>query len=155
MKCLFCNFEETQVIDTRVSDDKLTIKRRRRCINCDKRFNTLEAIEFQMPAIIKSNGTRQDYDETKIRSSFVKALHKRPVSLILVDQAINTIRQQILSLGEREIPSRLLGDMVMQELAKLDKVAYIRFASIYRSFKDITDFSEIIEQCEVQTTDNK
>ena len=146
MKCIFCNFEETQVIDTRVSEDKLTVKRRRRCMQCDKRFNTLEKIEFQMPAIIKSGGTRQEYDEDKIRSSFIKALHKRPVSLILVDNAIDTIRQKVLSLGEREVESRLIGDMVMAELAKLDKVAYIRFASIYRSFKDVTDFSEIIEQ---------
>jgi len=146
MKCLFCSFEETQVIDTRISEDKLIIKRRRRCMNCDKRFNTLEKIELQMPAVIKSDSTRQDYAEEKIRSSFVKALHKRPVSLIMVDNAIDTIRQKILSLGEREIESRLIGDMVMTELVKLDKVAYIRFASIYRSFKDVIDFSEIIEQ---------
>jgi len=146
MKCLFCNFEETQVIDTRLSDDRLTVKRRRRCVQCDKRFNTLEKIELQMPAIIKSDGTRQEYAEEKIRSSFMKALHKRPVSLIMVDNAIDAIRQKILGLGEREIDSRLIGDMVMIELAKLDKVAYIRFASIYRSFKDVTDFSDIIEQ---------
>ncbi len=146
MKCLFCNSEDTQVIDTRLSEDRTTIKRRRRCMNCDKRFNTLEKIDLQMPAIIKSNGTRQEYEEEKIRTSFMKALHKRPVSLLLVDNSINTIRQKILSLGEREIYSRLIGDMVMSELAKLDKVAYIRFASIYRSFQDITDFSEIIEQ---------
>ena len=115
-------------------------------MNCDKRFNTLEKIDLQMPAIIKSNGTRQEYEEEKIRTSFMKALHKRPVSLLLVDNSIDSIRQKILSLGEREIYSRLIGDMVMLELAKLDKVAYIRFASIYRSFQDITDFSEIIEQ---------
>lgn len=146
MKCLFCNSEDTQVIDTRLSEDRTTIKRRRRCMNCDKRFNTLEKIDLQMPAIIKSNGTRQEYEEEKIRTSFMKALHKRPVSLLLVDNSIDSIRQKILSLGEREIYSRLIGDMVMLELAKLDKVAYIRFASIYRSFQDITDFSEIIEQ---------
>lgn len=150
MKCLFCNFEETQVIDTRISDDKLTIKRRRRCMNCDKRFTTLEKIELQMPSIIKSDGNRQEYLEEKIRSSFIKALHKRPVSSLLVDQAIDTIRQTILSLGEREITSRQIGDMVMAELAKLDKVAYIRFASIYRSFEDITDFSEIIKQVRLE-----
>jgi len=146
MKCLFCNFEDTQVIDTRLSDDRLTIKRRRRCTNCDKRFNTLEKIDLQMPAIVKSNGTRQDYDETKIRNSFVKALHKRPVSLLLIDEAIDHIRQTVLNLGEREIDSRLIGDMVISELSKLDKVAYIRFASIYRSFQDVTDFSNIIKQ---------
>lgn len=146
MKCIYCSSDDTQVIDTRINDDKTVIKRRRRCLNCDKRFNTLEKIDVQMPAIIKSNGTRQEYDEDKIRKSFVIALHKRPVSLILIDNAINTIRQKALALGEREIYSRLIGDMVMQELAKLDKIAYIRFASVYRSFKDITDFSELIQQ---------
>lgn len=146
MKCLFCNFEETQVIDTRVSDDRLVIKRRRRCLNCDRRFNTLESIEVQMPAVIKADGTRQEYIETKIRSSLIKALHKRPVSHVLVDQAIDTIRQKILNLGEREISTSLIGDLVMTELEQMDKVAYIRFASIYLSFKDANDFSRIINQ---------
>ncbi len=145
MKCPFCNYEETQVIDTRISEDKLTIKRRRRCSKCDKRFNTFEKIELQMPMIVKNNGTRQEYDDNKIRSSFMKALHKRPVSIMLVDNAIEIIRQKLLSVGEQEVSSRLIGDMVMAELAKLDKVAYIRFASIYRSFQDITDFSDIIK----------
>ena len=99
-----------------------------------------------MPAVIKSNGMREDYIEDKVRASFMLALHKRPVSLILVDQAIDVIRQQILAIGDREIHSRLIGDMVMAELAKLDEVAYVRFASVYRRFKDITDFSDIIKQ---------
>ena len=146
MRCLFCNYEDTQVIDTRLNEDRTIVKRRRRCMNCDRRFNTLETVDLQMPAIIKSNGTRQEYEEDKIRQSFMKALHKRPVSLVLVDNAIDMVRQKILALGEREINSRLIGDMVMTELAKLDKVAYIRFASVYRSFQDITDFSAIIEQ---------
>lgn len=146
MKCLFCNCEETQVIDTRLGEDKLSVKRRRRCLQCEKRFNTLEKIELQMPTVVKSNGTREDYDEQKIRLSFAKALHKRPVSSILIDNAIDSIRQKILTLGEREIESRLIGDIVMKELAKLDKVAYVRFASIYRSFQDITDFTDIIKQ---------
>lgn len=145
MKCIFCNFEETQVIDTRVSEDKLVIKRRRRCTNCDRRFNTLEKIDIQMPAVIKSDNTRQEYMEQKIYNSMVKALHKRPVSLILVDKATDAIRQKVLNLGEREIESRQIGDLVMQELFLLDKVAYVRFASIYLSFKDIDDFSAIID----------
>ena len=145
MKCPFCNYEETQVVDTRIGDDKLTIKRRRKCIKCDKRFNTFEKIDLQMPMIVKNNGIRQEYSDDKLRSSFIKALHKRPVSIMLVDSAIEIIRQKLLSLGEQEVSSRLIGDMVMNELAKLDKVAYIRFASIYRSFQDITDFSEIIK----------
>ena len=151
MKCIFCNFDDTQVIDTRISDDKLSIKRRRRCTKCDRRFNTLEKIELQMPTVIKSSNTREDYSEEKLKNSVRKALHKRPVSSILFDQALDSIRQKILTIGEREISSRLIGDMVMTELAKLDKVAYIRFASIYRSFKDVTDFSEIIEQLHKNT----
>lgn len=146
MKCSFCNCDDTQVIDTRLSEDKMIIKRRRRCNICDKRFNTLEKVDLQTPAVIKSNGTRQEYNEEKIRASMMLALHKRPVSLLLVDDAIDVIRQKILNLGEREIKSRLIGDMVMEQLSKLDKVAYIRFASIYRSFEGITDFSDIIEQ---------
>ena len=146
MKCFFCSSEETQVIDTRLSEDRSIVKRRRRCLNCDKRFNTLEIIELQVPSVIKSDGRREEYNETKIKYSFTKALHKRPVSLILVDQAIDSVKQELLSLGLREVESRIIGELVMQELQKLDKVAYIRFASIYRSFQDITDFSEIIEQ---------
>ena len=146
MKCFYCNYEDTQVIDTRLSDDRMVVKRRRKCSNCDKRFNTLEKVDLQMPAVIKSNGMREDYIEDKVRASFMLALHKRPVSLILVDQAIDVIRQQILAIGDRVIHSRLIGDMVMAELAKLDEVAYVRFASVYRRFKDITDFSDIIKQ---------
>lgn len=146
MKCFFCNSEDTQVIDTRISEDKTTIKRRRKCLNCDMRFNTLEAIELQMPSVIKSDGIREEFDDNKVKNSFTKALHKRPVSLILVDNSISIIRQEILSLGLREVDSRIIGELVMRELKNLDMVAYIRFASIYRSFTDITDFSEIIEQ---------
>lgn len=146
MKCFYCNYEDTQVIDTRLSEDRMVVKRRRRCSSCDKRFNTLEKVDLQMPAVVKSNGMREEYLEDKIRASFMLALHKRPVSLVLVDEAIDIIRQKILAIGDREIQSRLIGDMVMAELAKLDQVAYIRFASVYLSFKDITDFSDIIEQ---------
>lgn len=146
MKCPFCNTDDTQVINTRISEDRLVIKRRRQCISCGKRYNTLEKIEFQMPSVVKTDGSRQDYDPDKIKNSFVKALHKRPVSSVLVDHAIDTIVQKILSIGVREINSSALGEMVMEELAKLDKVAYIRFASIYRSFNDLTDFNTIIRQ---------
>jgi len=151
MKCFYCNFEDTQVIDTRLSDDRMVVKRRRRCTNCDKRFNTLEKVDLQMPAVVKSNGMREEYLEDKVRDSIMLALHKRPVSLILVDEAIDSIRQKILAIGDREIQSRLIGDMVMAQLAKLDQIAYIRFASVYRSFKDITDFSDIIEQVNKRT----
>lgn len=146
MKCPFCNSDDTQVIDTRLSEDKMVVKRRRKCSVCEKRFTTFEKIELLFPVVVKSNGTRQEYEEAKIRLSFMKALHKRPVATHLVDDAIEAVRQQILMYGEREIFSRVIGDLVMEQLAKLDKVAYIRFASIYRSFTDVTDFTDLIEQ---------
>lgn len=146
MKCPFCNGDDTQVIDTRLSEDKMVVKRRRKCSICEKRFTTFEKIELLFPVVVKSNGTRQEYDEAKIRLSFMKALHKRPVATHLVDDAIEAVRQQILMYGEREIVSRVIGDLVMEQLARLDKVAYIRFASIYRSFTDVTDFTDLIEQ---------
>ena len=146
MKCPYCNFDDTQVLDTRLSEDKMSVKRRRRCISCDRRFNTFERIELQLPVIVKSDGTRQEFNDDKIRSSFMKALHKRPVATQKVDEAIEFIRQQILMYPDREIKSRIIGDWVMSQLAKLDKVAYIRFASVYRSFQDVTDFTDIIEQ---------
>ncbi len=146
MKCPFCNSDDTQVIDTRLSEDKMVVKRRRKCTVCEKRFTTFEKIELLFPVVVKSNGTRQEYEEAKIRLSFMKALHKRPVATHLVDDAIEAVRQQVLMYGEREIFSRVIGDLVMEQLAKLDKVAYIRFASIYRSFTDVTDFTDLIEQ---------
>ncbi len=146
MKCPFCNFTDTQVVDTRLSEDKMMVKRRRRCTNCERRFNTFEKIELNTPLVVKSDGSRQEYFEHKIRLSFLKALHKRPVDALKVDEAIESVRQQILLHGDREIESRIIGDLVMEQLAKLDKVAYIRFASVYRSFQDATDFTNIIRQ---------
>lgn len=151
MKCPFCNCDDTQVIDTRLSDDKMMVKRRRRCTGCERRFNTFEKIDLQLPSVVKSDGVRQDYDESKIRISFMKALHKRPVAASIVDEAIERVRQQVLMSGEREVSSRAIGDMVMEQLSGLDKVAYIRFASIYRSFQDVTDFTNIIQQVDVKS----
>lgn len=150
MKCPFCNCDDTQVIDTRLSEDKMLVKRRRKCVSCDRRFNTFEKIELQLPTVVKTDGSRQEYDETRVRVSFMKALHKRPVATKLVDEAIERVRQQVLMHAEREINSRAIGDMVMEQLSKLDKVAYIRFASIYRSFQDVTDFTNIIQQVDIK-----
>ncbi len=150
MKCPFCNYDDTQVIDTRLSEDKMMVKRRRKCTSCDRRFNTFEKIELQLPTVVKTDGSRREYDESRIRISFMKALHKRPVATSLVDEAIERVRQQVLMHTEREIMSRVIGDMVMEQLAKLDKVAYIRFASIYRSFQDVTDFTNIIQQVDIK-----
>ena len=144
MKCPFCGSAETQVVDSRVSEAGDSIRRRRRCLACQKRFTTYETAELRLPQIVKQNGTRADFDVDRIRNGFQRALHKRPVPTEYVDQAVERIVQQVLGLGEREIPSRQVGEMVMQELYKLDKVAYIRFASVYRAFQDVEDFREAI-----------
>jgi transcriptional repressor NrdR len=144
MKCPFCGSDDTQVIDSRVSEPGDSIRRRRRCAVCQKRFTTYETVELRLPQVVKSNGTRADFDAGRIRIGFARALHKRPVPTEYVDAAIDRIVQQVLALGEREIPSRQIGEMVMQELYKLDKVAYIRFASVYRSFQDVEDFRDVV-----------
>ena len=148
MKCPFCGSFDTQVVDSRVSDPGDSIRRRRRCLNCQKRFTTYETVELRMPQVVKQNGIRVEFDVDKIRNGFARALHKRLVPTEYVDAAINRITQQVLSLGEREIPSRSIGEMVMAELYKLDKVAYIRFASVYKSFQDVSDFREVIREVE-------
>jgi transcriptional repressor NrdR len=145
MKCPFCKGDKTQVIDTRESEDGDTIRRRRRCLSCDKRFTTYEMVELRMPQVVKQNGMRSEFDDEKLRTSFKRALHKRPVSAELVEAAIDNVTQKLHELGEREIGSRQVGEMVMKELLKLDKVAYIRFASVYKSFQDVGDFTEAVE----------
>lgn len=146
MHCPFCHAEDTQVIDSRVSDQGDSIRRRRRCPACNKRFTTYETVELRMPQVVKHDGTRADFDLDKLRTGFMLALHKRPVATPLVDEAVATITQQVLALGEREVPSRRIGEMVMAELYKLDKVAYIRFASVYKSFQDVGDFQDAIKE---------
>ena len=146
MKCPFCGGMDTQVVDSRVSDDGSTIRRRRRCLACEKRFTTFETADVRMPQVVKAGGHRIDFDVEKVRTSFMRALHKRPVSTPLVDDAIDRICQRLLQLGEREVSSRQIGEMVMNELAKLDKVAYVRFASVFKSFQDIAEFSDAIKE---------
>lgn len=145
MKCPFCKGDNTQVVDTRESEDGDSIRRRRRCPSCDKRFTTHETIELRMPQVVKQNGIRSEFDAAKLRTSFNRALHKRPVPTELVDAAIDQVTQKVFSLGEREVASRLIGEMVMKELLKLDKVAYIRFASVYKSFQDVGDFTDAVK----------
>jgi transcriptional repressor NrdR len=145
MKCPFCKHPDTQVVDTRENDEGDSIRRRRRCLSCDKRFSTYETIELRMPQVVKQNGMRSEFDTQKLRISFTRALHKRPVSTELVDAAVDNVTQKVFALGEREIGSRQIGEMVMKELLKLDKVAYIRFASVYKSFQDVSDFSDAID----------
>lgn len=144
MKCPFCGDTDTQVIETRLSEDGACIRRRRRCQKCEKRFTTFETADIRMPQVVKANGIREEFSEAKLREGFSRALHKRPVPAGLMEEAVAQICQKLLSLGEREIPSRALGEMVMNALKKLDKVAYIRFASVYRSFQDVDDFRDVI-----------
>ena len=146
MKCPFCNSDDTSVIDSRVSEEGNKVRRRRRCLDCDKRFTTYETIELRLPQVIKEGGTRSEFSRDKLLTGFMRALHKRPVPTKDVDEAIDLIIQKLLSLGEREIASRKIGEMVMQELYKLDKVAFIRFASVYRSFQDADDFHDAIKE---------
>jgi transcriptional repressor NrdR len=146
MKCPFCGADDTQVVDSRVSEEGDSIRRRRRCAACDKRFTTYETVELRLPQVVKANGTREEYDEEKLRTGFARALHKRPVPTEYVDAAVERITQKMLSLGEREIASRRIGELVMRELYKVDKVAYIRFALVYKDFQDVDDFRDVIKE---------
>lgn len=145
MRCPFCNADDTQVVDSRVNDEGDSIRRRRRCGSCDKRFTTYETADLRLPQVIKGNGNREEFKEAKLREGFFLALHKRPVSAELIEEALHHIRSKLLVLGEREVPSRQIGEWVMAELRKLDKVAYIRFASVYRSFQDADDFRDALK----------
>lgn len=146
MKCPFCGVASTQVTDTRENDDGDIIRRRRRCGECDKRFTTYERIELKLPQIVKKNGSRTEFDREKVHSSMKLALRKRPVTAESVDGAIDRIESRLLSLGEREIPSDKVGELVMRELKRLDKIAYIRFASVYRNFEDAEEFADVLRE---------
>src|SRR5207244_11572675 len=136
--------DKTKVTDCRVAEPGDSIRRRRKCATCQKRFTTYETAELRLPQIVKTNGNRSDFDVERIRIGFQRALHKRPVPTEYVDAAIDRIVQQVLSLGEREIPSRQIGEMLMQELYRLDKVGYISFASVFRSFQHVCDFAYLL-----------
>ncbi|MGB0135017.1 transcriptional regulator NrdR [Dokdonella sp.] len=148
MHCPFCQHEDTRVIDSRVSDDGATIRRRRECEQCNERFNTFETAELKLPAMVKSDGRREAFDERKLRTSFNRALQKRPVASAEVDSAVRVVIDDLRRSGEREVPSLRVGELVMRELKKLDQVAYVRFASVYRSFEDVQAFREEIERLE-------
>lgn len=146
MHCPFCAHEETKVIDSRLAGEGRQIRRRRQCLNCNERFTTFESAELVMPRLIKSDNSRQPFDETKLRNSMVRALEKRPVSADDFEQAIGRLVHKLRTMGEREVPSRLIGELVMEELRELDEVAYVRFASVYRSFQDVTEFQDEIRR---------
>lgn len=149
MKCPFCSSFDTQVIDSRVSEEGDTIRRRRRCTACDRRFTTYERAELVMPAVVKRNGTRTEFDINKLRASLNLALRKRPVSTEDVDAAVARIEENLLVSGLREVESGHVGELVMNELRKLDQVAYVRFASVYKSFEDIGEFVKAIDEIKV------
>jgi transcriptional repressor NrdR len=144
MRCPFCSHAETQVVETRDSDEGDVIRRRRRCLGCEKRFTTYERAEIAMPSVVKKGGARVEYDSAKLRASMLLALRKRPVSIEQVDAALERVEEKLLTSGARELPSTRLGELVMRELKRIDKVAYVRFASVYRSFEDVDEFRQLI-----------
>ena len=148
MHCPFCNADDTKVIDSRLVADGHQVRRRRECLMCHERFTTFEMAELVMPRVIKSNGVREPFNEDKLRNGIQRALEKRPVSTELIEQSINRIKSNLRATGEREIMTKIIGNLVMEELKQLDKVAYIRFASVYRSFEDIREFGEEIARLE-------
>ncbi|GAB3323650.1 transcriptional regulator NrdR [Haliea atlantica] len=150
MHCPFCAAEDTKVIDSRLVAEGDQIRRRRECLSCKERFTTYEVAELVMPRVIKQNGNREPFDENKLRAGFQRALEKRPVSVEAIEATINQIKHQLRATGEREVRSRVLGELVMDHLKQLDQVAYVRFASVYRSFQDISEFRDAIERLEAE-----
>ena len=148
MRCPFCSAQETRVIDSRLSNDGDQVRRRRECVQCKDRFTTYESAELNLPRLIKNDGSREPFNEDKLRAGMLRALEKRPVESDRIEAAINQIKKELLSLGEREVSSRTVGEKVVKVLAELDHVAYVRFASVYRSFQDVNEFREVIERLE-------
>jgi transcriptional repressor NrdR len=148
--CPFCGADDTKVIDSRLVSEGGQVRRRRECLSCRERFTTYESAELVMPRIIKQNGNREPFDENKLRAGFQRALEKRPVSVESIEAVINQIKHALRATGEREVSSRVLGELVMDHLKQLDQVAYVRFASVYRSFQDIAEFRDAIERLEAE-----
>ncbi|WP_394129569.1 transcriptional regulator NrdR [Shewanella maritima] len=144
MHCPFCSATDTKVIDSRLVADGHQVRRRRECMECHERFTTFEGAELVMPRVIKQDGTRQPFDEDKLRGGMLRAVEKRPVSIDQIEQALSKIKSFLRATGEREINSEMIGNLMMEQLMGLDKVAYIRFASVYRAFEDVSEFGEAI-----------
>lgn len=152
MRCPFCGAQDTKVVDSRLAGDGDQIRRRRECLSCAERFTTYEFAELRMPRVVKSDGSREDFSEDKLRTGFLRALEKRPVDTEQVEAALNRVKHALHTVGERELDSRVIGEWVMNELRELDQVAYVRFASVYRSFQDVNAFREEIERLEKSPT---
>jgi transcriptional repressor NrdR len=150
MHCPFCSADDTKVIDSRLVSDGAQVRRRRECLTCSERFTTYEAAELVMPRVIKQDGSREPFDEEKLRGGFLRALEKRPVSVEAIEAEIGHIKQSLRATGEREVKSRVLGELVMDSLRTLDKVAYVRFASVYKSFEDIAEFQDAIDRLQAE-----
>lgn len=150
MHCPFCKAEDTKVIDSRITDEGDQVRRRRECVICNERFTTYEIIELSLPRVIKRDGRRVTFDLEKVRRGMLKALEKRPVSIEQIDQAMRRIVHKLREYSERELSSMQIGELVMDELRELDKVAYVRYASVYRSFQDINAFNEEIQRLQLQ-----
>ena len=150
MHCPFCSAEDTKVIDSRLVAEGDQVRRRRECITCKERYTTYEVAELVMPRIIKQNGNREPFDEEKMRAGFLRALEKRPVSMEKIEAVINQIKHTLRATGEREVKSLVLGELVMDQLKGLDQVAYVRFASVYRSFQDLVEFRDEIERLQAE-----
>ncbi len=148
MRCPFCHTQDTRVVDSRLAGEGDQVRRRRECVGCGERFTTYEAAELVMPRVVKRDGTRVQFDESRLRTGMMRALEKRPVATEAVEDALNRIRQRIQALGEPEVAASTIGEWVMEELRELDEVAYVRFASVYRSFQDVSAFREVIEGLE-------
>jgi len=148
MHCPFCAFHDTKVIDSRLVTDGGQVRRRRECIECGERFTTFETAELVMPKVIKGDGSRQPFDDHKLKSGIMRAVEKRPVSVELVEESIINIQSKLRAMGEREVGASVIGELVMDALRKLDQVAFVRFASVYRRFKDVSEFREEIERLE-------
>ncbi len=148
MWCPYCNHTDTRVIDSRVTSDGMQIRRRRECVSCEVRFNTFETVALKLPNVIKADGSREIFDEDKLRMGMYRALEKRPVETDKVERAIRQLLQEVRAIDARELPSKLVGEWVMQALSQLDQVAYVRFASVYRRFEDVQAFREEIERLE-------
>ena len=148
MHCPFCREQDTKVVDSRLVNDGDAVRRRRACSSCGERFNTFEYPELSMPKLIKRDGSREVFDEKKLRAGFVKALEKRPVGEEEIETSISSIKYALRSQGDREVPALFLGELVMDELKSLDPVAYVRFASVYRDFQDVKDFADVVEKLE-------
>ncbi|MDH5191349.1 MAG: transcriptional regulator NrdR [Gammaproteobacteria bacterium] len=148
MRCPFCGEQDTKVIDSRLANEGDSVRRRRECTTCSERFTTFEAAELILPRVVKGNGAREPFDEDKLKGGMQRALEKRPVSVENVESAVNHIKHELQSRGDREVNSREIGSLVMEELRKLDEVAFVRFASVYRDFQDVSEFREEIERLE-------